>query len=364
MEKKKTLVILSPGFAADESDSSCLPAQQALIRSINKTYPQFNIIIISFQYPYTQDPYYWFGNLIIPFDGQNKSNKKNITVLHRLLLKCRRLFLWIRIWRKLNNIKKKNPVIGILSFWVSECAVLGYYFGRVKNIPHFTWILGQDAKAGNRYMRLMRIKGESLVAMSDFLADTFQNNYGIRPKYMIPNGIDATLFSAAQFARDIDIIGVGSLIPLKRYDLFIHIIQKISLQFSGLKVIICGKGAEQEMLEELIKKYNLQHIIQLTGEKKHEDVLMLLLRSRIMLHTSNYEGFSGACLEALYAGAQVISFCKAQDTLIDHWYIVSEEDEMIEKTIELLQLKKIDHSPVLPYSMDDTARLMMQLFGA
>ena len=363
MEEKKTLIILSPGFPADEFDSSCLPAQQALVRSINKIYPQINIIILSFQYPYTIIPYQWFGNTVIPFDGQNKLHSKNILSLINLTQKCKRLIGWIHIWTKLEKIRKQEKVIGLLSFWAGECAAIGYHFGRVKQIPHITWILGQDAKIGNRFMRLMRIKEDSLAAMSDFLAETFHMNYGIRPKQIIPNGIDTSLFSTQQVERDIDIIGVGSLIPLKRFDLFIQIIQKLILSFPDLKVMICGKGPEQNVLEELIHKLGLQKNIALAGEKKHEEVLRLMQRSRIMLHTSNYEGLSGACLEALYAGSHVVSFCRAQNNPIDHWHIVSNEDEMISKVIEVLEKNVPDHSSILPYPIDNSAKAMMQLFG-
>ena len=53
-------------------------------------------------------------------------------------------------------------------------------------------------------------------------------------------------------------------------------------------------------------------------------------RTKIFLHTSSYEGFSGACLEALYAGAHVISFCEPMKQKIDHWHIVKDEKEMLD----------------------------------
>jgi hypothetical protein len=33
------LVILSPGFAANEADTTCLTSQQNLVKSLNKIYP-------------------------------------------------------------------------------------------------------------------------------------------------------------------------------------------------------------------------------------------------------------------------------------------------------------------------------------
>src|SRR4030095_10397149 len=70
--KAKTLVILTPGFAKDESDSTCLPMQQSFIRVLNEKFPQLNIIIIAFQYPYFKKTYQWFGNTVISFNGRNR----------------------------------------------------------------------------------------------------------------------------------------------------------------------------------------------------------------------------------------------------------------------------------------------------
>jgi glycosyltransferase involved in cell wall biosynthesis len=255
-----------------------------------------------------------------------------------------------------------NQLAGILSFWLDECAMIGHQFSKRKQLSHFTWILGQDARPGNRYASQITPKGESLVAMSDFLARTFYENYGTRPQHVITNGIDPAVYQSLQTTRDIDIIGVGSLIPLKRYDLFIEIIKTLQVSLPGLKVLICGKGSEQQNLEKLIAGNGLNHIIQLTGEKTHDEVLQLMQRSKLLLHTSSYEGFSGACLEALYAGTHVISFFNPQDGWIKHWHIADDPQTMTGIALELLSSDTLDHSPVLPYDMKDTAAAIMQLF--
>ncbi|MES2372769.1 MAG: glycosyltransferase family 4 protein [Bacteroidota bacterium] len=349
MNNQKTLVILSPGFPSNEKDSTCLPAQQALVRSLNTLFPSTKIIILAFQYPYTNTRYTWHGNPVIPLNGKTRN-------------KPYRWLVWYKACRELKKIYRNEQVTGLLSFWVDECAMIGHHFSKRKNLPHFIWILGQDARPGNRYVRQIAPKGESLIAMSDFLARTFYENYGIRPKHVITNGIDTTMYQPQQTTRDIDIIGVGSLISLKRYDLFIEIIKTLQPVLPGLKVLICGKGSEQENLEKLIHENGLDQIIQLTGEKTHDEVLQLMQRSKLMLHTSSYEGFSGACLEALYAGTHVISFFSPQDGWIKHWHIVDDPQAMTNKALELLRSDKPDHSPVLPYDMKDTAAAIMQLF--
>ena len=80
-EKQEAFIILSPGFAASETDSTCLPMQQQFVKSLGMLYPGVRIIVLSFQYPYHQKEYEWHGARIIPFDGKNKGG------LLRLLLR-------------------------------------------------------------------------------------------------------------------------------------------------------------------------------------------------------------------------------------------------------------------------------------
>jgi glycosyltransferase involved in cell wall biosynthesis len=346
---KKALVILSPGFPTNEKDSTCLPAQQAFIQSLNTLFPHTKIIILAFQYPFTGSQYTWHGNTVIPLDGRNRN-------------KPYRWLVWFKARRQLEKIYKNEEVIGVLSFWLDECAMAGHRFSNRKKLPHFIWILGQDAKPGNPFVNKISPKSDSLIAMSDFLARIFYDNYGIRPGHVITNGIDPSRYQPNQKTRDIDIIGVGSLIPLKRYDLFIEIIKSLQLSLPGIKVLICGKGDEQENLEKLIQENRLDYMIQLTGEKTHDEILELMQRSKLMLHTSSYEGFSGACLEALYAGTHVISFFSPQDGWIRHWHIVNHSQAMTDTALALLHSDTLDHSPVLPYDMKDTATAVMKLF--
>src|SRR5687768_7629912 len=101
---EKTLVVLTPGFAKDEADSTCLPMQQQLIRTLKEMHPQLNLIVLSFQYPYHTKKYTWYNIKVIPFNGQNKGG------ISRLLLR-----------KKINTVLKKihneTPISELLSFW-------------------------------------------------------------------------------------------------------------------------------------------------------------------------------------------------------------------------------------------------------
>lgn len=343
------LIILSPGFPKDELDTTCLPAQQSFVRSLQNNYPSLKIIVLSFQYPFSTSTYYWNGIEVIPFGGQDRGN-------------IQRLLTWFRVWKKLKALHKNYNIIGLFSFWCTECALLGKYFARRYKLEHYIWILGQDAKKANGYIRWLKPRAEELVAMSDFLAKEFFKNHSIKPKYIIPNGIDTSQYAKTILNRDIEILGAGSLIGLKQYEIFIEVINELSKEMAGVHAMICGDGPEQSNLQSMINSLGLEKNLLLAGKKAHPELLKVMQRSKIFLHTSSYEGFSSVCLEALYAGARVISFFKPMAAWINHWYIVHDKKEMVEKILEILNDPEIDYRPVLPYSMRDSARAVMTLF--
>jgi glycosyltransferase involved in cell wall biosynthesis len=346
----KTLVILTPGFPENEADSTCLPAQQAFILALKKDFPQIKIIVLSFEYPLRTIPYNWHHIQVIPFNGTHKR-------------KLRKLAVWYRVWKKLLEIKKQETVLGLFSFWCTECALLGKYFAKWHFLKHYIWILGQDAKKDNRFIRLIRPKSEELVAMSDYLSQEFFKNHAIKPLHIIPNAIDPGQYPGGAIERKIDVLGVGSLIPLKQYDIFINVIKSLTRNLPFVDAMICGKGPESENLQSMIGKLQLESNISMPGEKEHPEILKLMQNARVFLHPSSYEGFSSVCLEALYAGAHVVSFINPMLAWIKHWHIVINEEEMVEKTLELLNDSQLDHEPVLPYSMRNTAGAIMRLFS-
>ena len=348
--KLPTLVILTPGFSANEDDSTCLPAQQSFIRSMKELFPQLNIIVLSFHYPFHTKKYRWFGIEVIPFSGRNKGGISGL--LRRQ-----------KIYATLKELHQTNKITGLLSFWCGECALTGKRFGDKHGIKHYCWIWGQDAKKENKYVKRIKPGPGELLALSDFIQEEFEKNHGARPIQVVPPGIDIKQFDNPGAAKDIDILGVGSLIALKQYDIFLEVVQAIKLHSPGIKAILCGAGPEKESLAQQIVKLKLQDTLTLTGELPHSEVLTLMQRTKVFLHPSSYEGFGVVCLEALYGGAAVISFCKPMQREIKKWHIVKTKEEMAEKAIEILQTIPVNFESVLPYHINDSARAVMNLFG-
>jgi glycosyltransferase involved in cell wall biosynthesis len=345
----KTLVILTPGFPENEADSNCIPPLQVFVKALKEEHPALNIVVLTFRYPFFSGAYEWHGMKVIAF-----GNRKN----RRLY----RAFTMLRVWLTLRKLHRGHQLIGLLSFWLDKCAFVGDAFAKYYQLPHYCWLLGQDAKAGNKFFRRIKPSGNSLIAISDAIARTLHQHYGVLPQHVIPVGINTTPFDTATEKKDIDILGAGSLIPLKQYHIFLEAVNAARFFLPDINTVICGDGQEMGRLRAMVKTMGLEKNVSLIGRQPHEAVLALMQRSKILLHPSSYEGFGVVCLEALSAGAKVISFVRPMDADIENWHIAADREEMVQLLITILQNPVTFYHPIRPYLIQHNARAVMQLF--
>jgi glycosyltransferase involved in cell wall biosynthesis len=348
--KTETLLVISPGFPASEADSTCIPPQQVFVKALSNSNPDLHIVVLALTYPFSSGQYVWNGIRVISCGSKNKGWLfRTASVL--------------KMWLALNKLKREYNVIGLLSFWLGKCAYIADKFAKQNKLKHYCWLLGQDAKPGNKYVKSIHPNANSLIAISDFIATGLQANYGILPKHVIPVGIDTALFAPGNTIRDIDVLGAGSLIPLKQYAVFLEVIKGLKYFLPDIKAVICGYGPQMTMLKALVNNMDLEDNVMLTGELAHHQVLALMQRSKVLLHPSNYEGFSTVCLEALYAGAKVISFAQPMETDIPNWHTVANKEEMLNKLADILQDTGMGYSSVMPYRVQDSARAIAKLYA-
>jgi glycosyltransferase involved in cell wall biosynthesis len=321
-----------------------------LIQEINKRNPSLEIIILAFQYPFHGNEYSWYGNRVIPFNGANKNG-------------ILRWMLWLKVLRKLRKLAKQKNIAGVFSCWCSECAVVGKYFTKKNHLPHYIWICGQDARANNKLVKWIKPDADSLIAISKAASNEFFKNYNVKPKHIIEIGVDTTAYSNEKIERDIDILGVGSLIPLKQFEILINVISGLKKFYPDIKAVICGKGPEKNKLQILIENLQLENSVTLIGERPHDEVLSKMQRSKLLLHPSSYEGFGAVCIEALYAGAHVISFCDPLEIPVEHWHIVADAGEMYHEALKVLNDPDTDYSSVLVSEMKTSAEKLMRLYN-
>jgi glycosyltransferase involved in cell wall biosynthesis len=346
-EKKKAVVLLTPGFSENEQDTTCLPFLQQYVRSFIQLYPNIDLRVIAFQYPFKKGHYKW--NSINIYSAGSKGGLYS------------RFKTWKRVLAELKRIKEQNDIAIIHSYWLTECTLIGQRFAQKNKVRHVAYAIGQDVLKQNKYLRLLDFSGMKVIAMSESIAGRFLKLTGRNVSGIIPAGVEPENVSINNEPKTIDIIGVGSLIPLKNYSLFIEIIGDLKKDFPAIKAVIIGKGIEEQLLKEKITFEELGANIEFIGEIPHKEVFSYMNKSKIFLHTSSYEGQSTVIMEALAMGLNIVCFDVGR---IHHEKInvCANKDEMIQKLKTLLSAN-LDFKPQILLSSEDTVREFMKVYA-
>jgi glycosyltransferase involved in cell wall biosynthesis len=101
------------------------------------------------------------------------------------------------------------------------------------------------------------------------------------------------------------IVTVGSLIPLKSYDVLIEAAAALAAGGTGFELLLAGGGPERARLEALARQLGIAARVKFLGDV--EDVPALLRTADVFAHPAITEGLSNAILEALAAGLPVVA---------------------------------------------------------
>lgn len=110
-------------------------------------------------------------------------------------------------------------------------------------------------------------------------------------KVIAPNG-ERILLHASNFRK------------IKRVQDVIHVFQKVNA-FMPSKLLLVGDGPERHMAEELSRELHIEDDVRFVG--KQQDMEEIFAVTDIFLLPSEYESFGLAALEAMAAGAAVVS---------------------------------------------------------
>lgn len=322
------LLIVTPGFAADEKDTTAVPAVQQFILSFRKTFPDIRLSLISFHYPAKKDNYYWHGVDVHTIANKHAGGLKKLLSFSSFM----------KIGKK---IHRNEHIDGILCLWLTDSALAGKLLARKLNVPWFVWMHGQDAKINNKYVRIVKPAMTQLAAISQPQRQLFERNFNQSPAHIISNGINPEIFPELNTGdRRTDLLAVGSLIPLKQHHLFIELVYHLKNNgYPDVKAVLIGDGELEHSLRELVKRYRLEDTVSFKGRLPHETVLDEMNNARILVHPSRYEGHSTVMLEALYSGCQVVSFLPAEQGPIDNFTLCKDFDEMNRVCQQLLPVQ-------------------------
>ena len=347
MSLKKNVLILTPGFPENENDSDCISPLQEYLKELLVNYSDLNISVIAVHYPYKRSVYLWNGITVYACGAKNCKQPL-------------RLYYWCLSVLYALAINRNSKINLVHSFWLNETALIGSIICRLLKVKHVNTMMGQEVKQKNKYLKIINLKNIFKVALTGYQSKFFYQAFKMNPDKIISWGIKS--FDVADKPRTIDLLGVGSLIPVKNFSLFIKIIKNLKDEFKTIKCVIIGQGEQYEELQGLIFKYGLSDNILLTGLLSRELVLSKMKESKILLHTSNYESFGFVIAEALAAGCYVVSRevgCASQSDKL----FSLKENVQFETIISNLLKNAAEFNPKNLFPVEYTAQMYAELYG-
>lgn len=280
---------MTPGFASDKQDTTCIPALQLLVKSLSEA--GVKLTIFALHYPFRLTKYEWYGIPVYPLNGRNRR-------LDRLL------FMSGRLERCFAGVHQSMPFDAIHAFWLNESTYFSQHLAKKHQLPLIATAMGQDVLQENRYLNQIDWAAlKKTITLSAFQQEVLQQSTGVLSE-LIGFGVEQRTTAVP---KQYDLIGVGSLIPLKNYTYFLEICADLALSKPDFTALLVGEGEEYSLLKRRIQELNLEQQITLMGSLPYDMAQELIAASRVLIHPSRYESFSMVMAEALSYGTQVMA---------------------------------------------------------
>ncbi len=198
--------------------------------------------------------------------------------------------------------------------WFNDVPVVGTFvndlYSKTYN-RHLSWSakqLVQLFKTVNKFTSKICI---GFIANSEAIKQANSKYLDIPPHKIkvINRGRDSLKILSRNFKESkngsLQFVNVSRLFPVKNQKNLIIAFKKFLEKYPSATLHIIGDGPLREQLAEIIAKNNLHNNVFLLGERK--DVPQILSKYDCFVFPSLVEGFSGALVEAMFAGVPVLA---------------------------------------------------------
>ena len=186
------------------------------------------------------------------------------------------------------------------------------------------------------------------ICVSDFVRRDFMNIYQLEnPVEVLFNTNETTqiiakskeTISEAEFhENEINLVGVGKIIPSKGFDRLARIHKRLRDEGFSVHTYILGVGKQQGVIEKYLKDNHIENSFTFLGYQVNP--YKYVARCDLFVCTSFYEGFSTAATEALIVGTPVctVEVSGMKEMLGENEYgiITKNDDEELYKAIKEL----------------------------
>ena len=159
-------------------------------------------------------------------------------------------------------------------------------------------------------MRLMYKFSSGVICVSNGVKESLKAISSVPPKklHTIYNGINLPKIEEGSQRLDekkINILSIGRLSDDKDYITTLRSIKHLSKQDINVELKIIGEGPNFEDLKKEVQELGLEKNVTFLGFQKN--ISKFILKCDLLVHSSNFEGFSMAVLEAISFGKNVVS---------------------------------------------------------
>ena len=154
---------------------------------------------------------------------------------------------------------------------------------------------------GQNWFELLN-EAEVVVAQSAFQAITLQQNISNKTIAIQPNIFDP-LFDIKVDIQLFDFIWVGTIKSIKRPDMFI----RLANAYPNYRFTMIGVGQDTALFEQVMEADKHLDNFTYLGYLSLNKALQAIARARVLINTSEYEGFPNVFLQSWYFNIPVIS---------------------------------------------------------
>jgi glycosyltransferase involved in cell wall biosynthesis len=148
-------------------------------------------------------------------------------------------------------------------------------------------------------------RADTVVSVSEDLAQYLRTEMGVANVTVIPNGVDVDQFHPSPGSSDrLRLFSISRLVPRKNIHVLIAAVEQLAHEGGALSLVIAGTGPEQDRIQRLAER--LPGVVRFVGFIDEEEKRRILADTDVFVQLSTREGLSIATLEALASGVPCV----------------------------------------------------------
>ena len=265
-------------------------------------------------------------------------------------------FFLIRQFLYLAKFCRKHKVNYVYSHLqrANIIAVLAQYFITAKVFVcrhHSDYVRLGQSKNARFFDKFIGKFAKNIIAVSERVKREMQENEGIKPNKIIRinNAYDFSLFKPINkkiknkiitsynlVGKDIVLLNVGRMIPLKRQALLLKLVYQLKKEGFDIKLLIIGSGQLYKKLVKIAENYKITNEVVFTGQVNN--IMDYMDCCDLQVHLSESEASNNVVKEFALLGKPSI-ICKNVGDFED--YCTNENSYLLPKGFNMINLKSI-----------------------